>query len=244
MPLSANSTKKKTIQKKKLHVVWFVDTTKTNTFSIAQWILWALAGFVLLCIGILVFSISLSTKQAVQIKSQEKYIQELKANVIELYLKTSENESPIQDSATTEPEPLNPPPTQNTNHPIPAATPNHEPKTQEPSLLAFEDFSLETSASGKNSKASVMLVNKKSNKTLSGFTCAVFFLKNGAVLSTPTQELRTGNTCTKGIPVKFSKIRPTTFEADTDTSLVKSVEIQFHPIGGFATQKNTFQIGN
>jgi hypothetical protein len=89
-----------------------------------------------------------------------------------------------------------------------------------------------------------MLVNKKTDAPLSGFTCAVFYLKNGSTLAVPAQDLRAGDTCSKGVPVKFSKIRPTAFETDTETALIKSVEIQFHSRNSSRPEKNTFRIGN
>jgi hypothetical protein len=241
MPQTFNTSKKKPIQKKKIHVVWFMDATKTNTFSVAQWILWAFAGFVLLCICVFAFSLSLATKQAIQIASQKKYIQELKSSVVELYLKSSELESPEQDYSAPEVA-VTPAQTTAQTSPAAATTLPHETKKQDNALVLFESFSFQPSVSGKGGTISVMLVNKKSDTALSGFTCAVFHLKNGSTLFNPSQENRAGNTCAKGISVKFSKIRPTTFEVPVESSQLRSVEVQFHSHNGSLSQKNTFQI--
>ncbi len=275
-------TKKKQIQKQKLHVVWFVDTAKTNTFTISRWLLWTIISIIALCVGVFTAALTLATKQSTKIKAQEEYIKELKASVVEFYMTNSAENSNKSDGlaqietplvAAVTPTQLTASETQETpavaatlpravaTAPTRAKPENHSTKMiatatnnptnsnaqdKKPSLpkpsISFESFELLPNESGTGSIVKVTLVISKPNQPLTGYVCALLTLKNGTQTLAPHYGTHDATGCTRGIPVKFSRIRPTELNTNTENQQVQSVEIQFRSNDGLIESKKTFEM--
>lgn len=243
MPTNFGMPKKKPLQNKKLHIVWFVDSAKTNTFSISQKLLWALGTAAIAFVGAFGGLVWHSSKQSNKIDAQSAYIQELKSSIVESYLQTESAATPYPEEPALPSAAIKPASTPVSSAPphTNASTPVKTGETKS-GAVELNGFSLTQEPNSQKIVAKIVLTNTKPNVTLAGITCAVFHLKNGTQKIAPSYGLEKDGKCAKGIPVKFARIRPTEFEISEALAQVQSVEVRFASNDNLVQAKNSFVV--
>lgn len=246
---------KKPIQQKKLHLVWFVDSAKTNTFAISLRALQALV--IVIFITLIAFGITVAVvfKQATAARTQNEYIKELKAALVAQVMVQSES---VGENATAPtpppiqtPQPAQPTPKETAVKATDEAAPESKPLQSAPPVstagnsqpaeptavqggVGFGYFSLRENDSG-NAVISITLSAEAElmGRTVSGHVCAVVLHKNGKRSAAPRfAALEPSQTCAKGVAVRFSRLRPTEIETNVPVAEIQSVELRFQGVDG------------
>ncbi len=239
---------KKSIQKRRLNVVWFVDSTKTHAFSVSERLLWILglvAIAVLMAALATVFQVS---RQAKLIAHKDAYIKELKASIIALSFGVSQEEPAVVAAPESAENP------RGDDEPAPAPTPTAAPQAPLPELakssvssssrnVAMEAFSFQVMLESKKNIAEVTFKNLRPGSTISGFACAVFLLNDGTRMLAPAEAKQDSDgRCTSGVAMKFARVRPTQFEVAVLPDRLKNVEIQFSSANKTVFVKQVFDL--
>jgi hypothetical protein len=253
---------KRTNFKKQLHIVWFLETERTRSFSVSlRTVLLTLIASLLCLLSIPILSYKVR-QQSRTLELQANYIRELKRLSVAYLLETetgsteailatgSETKVGQSDTDGTQPQtdastPREP---KASEQPLPkaiAASATTSTESKQPLPMVFDGIELEPNeSSGTTVRFSLSATPEALGKTLAGRVCAIATTKvapgeKSSIVSYPndTSSFVTKSDCPRGLLVKFSRLRPTEVMLPVAPEEILFLELRFTEEGTTLTNR-------